>query len=544
MQTPPVTKWIVNGVPRDAPVIEKDITGAVEHFALCSKILKLYNLRYDDDFCISESAGGPDAETISPGKTYYITAGVAGLLFVFLKSEVVTKNVIDDGLPGLHWAGYGTPSSSYVPSSAVHKPRDGKQGNLASLTDIRFTSERSTGIWSQPSLSWRNKADIQRFVRLVLQDIHVAVGLPDDFDIFEEFSVKELHSEVQIVRKKRSGAPIGIIAIKTPQQGILNEPTVRGQLYDYLVLLKSYHGLENAFGILTTYEEYCVCWLSDVQTDALASAATIGAVQQPQVTSTTFVPAPVAPVVQTKQASGPMAVTSNPADYPMLSSPVFHYKDPTVVHFLASVLYKMSCAEHVRQIQELDDARAYVVMDENHWYFSAIKWRGKQLQELSTLPGQRCQSLILLRELRHGRDGRLWKACSNALLQCVLKFPKMSAVNSVSVECANHHRFGQAKARVARFGGSECLMIPVYSPIPDHLHNDKTAQDEIIAFVRYFHEQKHLEHGDLKLEHVMLASPTAPVIRTNLRFVDLNVVNAVDAMAVFDEAAARKKLFP
>lgn len=47
-----------------------------------------------------------------------------------------------------------------------------------------------------------------------------------------------------------------------------------GQMYDYLLLLKSFHGVTEAFGLLTTYEQWRVCWLSsaDGKTEARATA--------------------------------------------------------------------------------------------------------------------------------------------------------------------------------------------------------------------------------------------------------------------------------
>src|SRR5215210_2037520 len=76
-------------------------------------------------------------------------------------------------------------------------------------------------------------------------------------------------SDVYLLKSK--GIPIGVVEIKVPVGDILSNPKVHGHLYDYLMALTSFSGVQCPFGILTTYEDWRVCWLPETQ--PLAEAA-------------------------------------------------------------------------------------------------------------------------------------------------------------------------------------------------------------------------------------------------------------------------------
>jgi len=89
-----------------------------------------------------------------------------------------------------------------------------------------------------------------------------------------------------IITSSPADVPIGVVAVKKPNPSthtkrcVLDKPRVIGQLYDYLLMLKSFHGLENVFGILSTYKKWRVCWLQSPQTDAIAAADTLEQLQK------------------------------------------------------------------------------------------------------------------------------------------------------------------------------------------------------------------------------------------------------------------------
>ena len=68
--------------------------------------------------------------------------------------------------------------------------------------------------------------------------------------------------KLRLVEVKRPG--------KVEEKSILENKIVLGQLYDYMLQLHSYHGLQNVFGIVATYNEWRICWLPEVDTAARA----------------------------------------------------------------------------------------------------------------------------------------------------------------------------------------------------------------------------------------------------------------------------------
>ncbi len=124
-------------------------------------------------------------------------------------------------------------------------------------------------IWSyyeseggQGGLAWSSESDIQNLVKLVLKDAINSIGLGGEIQCYNELSIFRLRADIWIVVQK-TGLPIGVVEVKKPEEKILKSNLVHGQIFDYLLRLKSFHGLEHVFGIVTTYKEWRFCWLEN-----------------------------------------------------------------------------------------------------------------------------------------------------------------------------------------------------------------------------------------------------------------------------------------
>jgi len=67
------------------------------------------------------------------------------------------------------------------------------------------------------------------------------------------------------------GVPVGVCEVKKPGRTIINSPVVHGQIYDYMLRLRSFHGLKHVFGIVSTYEQWRLYWLDDCCSAATAT---------------------------------------------------------------------------------------------------------------------------------------------------------------------------------------------------------------------------------------------------------------------------------
>jgi hypothetical protein len=73
---------------------------------------------------------------------------------------------------------------------------------------------------------------------------------------------------------KRSGVPIGVVEVKKHKENseVLSKESVHGQIYDYMLRLKSFHGLQHVFGIVSTFSQWRIYWLPECDEVAAASS--------------------------------------------------------------------------------------------------------------------------------------------------------------------------------------------------------------------------------------------------------------------------------
>jgi hypothetical protein len=69
------------------------------------------------------------------------------------------------------------------------------------------------------------------------------------------------------------GYPLAAIEVKKPVkfQDSSSKFKIYGQLFDYMMRIRSFYGLSNIFGIYTTFERCEICWLPDSLSAASAT---------------------------------------------------------------------------------------------------------------------------------------------------------------------------------------------------------------------------------------------------------------------------------
>ncbi|MHB1873111.1 MAG: hypothetical protein ACYCT1_20030 [Steroidobacteraceae bacterium] len=117
--------------------------------------------------------------------------------------------------------------------------------------------------------SWASEADIQRKVTVVFGDAITDSGLKQVLRCLNELSIFKLRADIWVV-VNNTGSPVGVVEVKKPGSKIMGSEYVHGQIYDYMMRLKSFHGLRNVFGVVSTYVQWRIYWLSDC--DDIAAA--------------------------------------------------------------------------------------------------------------------------------------------------------------------------------------------------------------------------------------------------------------------------------
>ncbi|CAG8635828.1 5991_t:CDS:2 [Paraglomus brasilianum] len=183
----------------------------------------------------------------------------------------IAKSIARDGLP-LLGGPVGLESSSSKNES--HEEADIINSKFSLINDLSLAKTPST-IWltykNSGHLSYASEADIANYVNMVLRDTIHAMGRSDDIMLYAEMGFCNQRPDIWVICC--NGLPVGFIEIKKPSGAIMDEPLLAGQVFDYLMLLKSFYGIEFQFGIISTYELWRVFWLH--KTDPVAQMNTV-----------------------------------------------------------------------------------------------------------------------------------------------------------------------------------------------------------------------------------------------------------------------------
>jgi len=136
-----------------------------------------------------------------------------------------------------------------------------------------------TRLFQSKCKSYATEADIQGLVRDVLEDVNglASKRLPEmKLQLSNALSVFQLRADIWVVTA--AGVPVGVIKVKKPPLGdanpadALNDMVLGGEVFDYLLRLKSFHGLRHCSGVVTNYLSWRIFWLSSDEADKSAAA--------------------------------------------------------------------------------------------------------------------------------------------------------------------------------------------------------------------------------------------------------------------------------
>lgn len=172
--------------------------------------------------------------------------------------------LLKDGLPELQGK-----LRAYVPSENEHASCDRIEMELP-CTGFASAHEE---ILHAANITWRGaktKADggkflrcssikdIVFFVREFLDDILAALRLPLLL-LNGDVTIKQLRPDICVLLKDML-LVVGVVVFKEPDNDVLLQPTVLGELMDHMVLVEGFYGVGPIIGILTTGAEWLVSW--------------------------------------------------------------------------------------------------------------------------------------------------------------------------------------------------------------------------------------------------------------------------------------------
>ncbi len=260
------------------------------------------------------------------------------------------------------------------------------------------------------------------------------------------------------------GAPVGVVDVKKPDivektdgEMILDQPTVLGELYDFMLQLPNFYGVKPVFGILATIDTWRICWLPSetVATDKEAGKEESLPLPKPGVFETPtkakrqedgdgsppgttskknlkihVVEEDDAPKKKVKKIKKKTAMEEVTVQLPRVvhASVVYRWNDQGAVALraVASVLCKMARATFTSFADPFDklDERTVLCFEkgvEGRVFWDHVKHlSGKGEWDKYANP---VKYLYAIEDLGRGADGRVWLTCSDGGAVCVLKFP-------------------------------------------------------------------------------------------------------------------------
>ena len=307
------------------------------------------------------------------------------------------------------------------------------------------------------ALGYSTELDVQVHVRSLMEDMIEAAGLEGELDLrCGDLEIADLKADIWIISS--NGYPVGAVEIKKPSkegaESTMNDGKVQGQLFDYMLRIRSFHGLRHVFGILTNFEEWRICWLPD--SDDAAKATNL--MYELDADNININAATERVLYCTDILTGSSAAAM-----------------PSLANSLVSVLSKMNYGKNSLDISKmilLSNDRSYILLDKKSWFWTSLQSADlksiRKSMEVSLIPpGKGTKKFILLRDYHGGADGRVWLAAgaSNGQL-AVIKFlrrarnrPKNDELTRIQKELA---AWGACdiSAYSCKLGGRPAVVMP------------------------------------------------------------------------------------
>jgi len=359
------------------------------------------------------------------------------------------------------------------------------------------------------------EASVQSYVTAVLKDVVYEMGLNRSLTITAEVETFGLRPDAWVLTVM--GMPIGVIEVKNPGEKALTDERVAGELYDYMKRLSSFYGMQEAFGILTTYRKWRVCWMDDDASNALAQRAVClanegepntpvrsnargGRSSSPEATPSKK-RAKVHPLDLTlKETSGSSDEESQEAGdvgeaaaqggaRSLCTSRVYNIEEDNdqklLFRLLASAVWKMWESRHVQLLDPFDrlNERTLLKFTRESFFWERIGKAGVKPQ-WDKVPTQGASSVFAVEDLGHGAEGRCWLVCTQKGLVAVLKFFREHDAEKACAAAHTEKRYWDEIypdlgkiVKVEQWGGHWALVMP-------HLSQSVPRNEQALQAVR------------------------------------------------------------
>jgi hypothetical protein len=359
-------------------------------------------------------------------------------------SDITLQRLWNCGLGNLTFLGRNsTGSDSRDPSSHAAAQFCEKKFEMISKCENLF-DELSLFLLTMKDQGWStsivfsNEAEIFFYIRHILRDVLISLEIFRDVYLSSETDWVVKKSSIWVVRTQ-SDVPIAVIVVKQPGVGRISQECVLGEVFDYLATLRNSFGQCEVFGIVTTLEEWRVCWLPD--TDSFAASS------------------------EERFEDAEFSVRTT-LERTLSCSQVYQCNDPDLLKVIGSFL-KKSLKSHNRQVPLISSNRGYVILNELNWCWGS--YSDADLQSFASLSLALPNALqieiphfTVLRQFHGGADGQVFLALTNDFRLVVIK--KFTESDKCDKECRLWREVNGVDVLKVTLVGSPCLIMPFVFP--------------------------------------------------------------------------------
>lgn len=422
-------------------------------------------------------------------------------------------------------------STSSIPSEKEHAPcriivadLPHTTQNIETVLDFRNTVYQTADLALDNSryLSYSSEFDITTIVKAFMKDIAAALNLHFTFN--QEVTVQHLRPDISVIYLDKF--IVGVVEVKQPGRGVLDEPTVLGQLLDEMLLIEEFYGLGPAIGILTTGQEWRVGWF-EKDTKKLSQQETYF----PSMSYST----PIKQKQESKRHSPPGGTPSQvncPIHYVQLIeddsnefvefeieevqrelcvTPVtnIHFHTRSVIEYLSGALEMMS-KSHLHHTQKLPSCLLKFEKNSKTTSFHSINYQDiADNVDYNRFPKSNTKNLLALEDLGRGATGKAWLCVTLTKPKsaaCVLKFDiEVAYSHNLIQERDNWHAIYDDKPfcnliKVEEWSGAYALVMPHFSTILEFEREQYRSKVEETLMVNFFNKNK--VHPDVRWRNI------------------------------------------
>ncbi|KAM9972103.1 hypothetical protein ACTFIW_003453 [Dictyostelium discoideum] len=440
--------------------------------------------------------------------------------------EISLKKLYDVGIPkSIYWKRTNsTPSKSPYGTHSDCEWEEKEFGILKDIKDVVSTNiNQSSELLlrkehTRGDFEFSSEAECCSLVKLLLQDIILLCG--EEVKLTEHpIGLTGIRPDFWVI--SLLGKPIGFVDVKLPlgivpeykttstsSSGsiIMNSKKVFGQLFDYLMRLKHYDGVENVFGIFTTFTEFRIVW--SIESNELASSKHLHPITSSTTTTNTKRNNKIQPDL--KGITNFKNCIDSIIKREMCCSKVYKYNDTDLINVLCSAILKMKYSSSSSNCLNNSRFRVYTLLEkENTIWCNFTKSTPTNFRYVTKLKNQNLESLILLNNLGGGGDGQVFSAVTSNFCLVAVKFynnlPKYKdlskQLDSIKRESECWNKVYGLHTIVTKLAKTDCIIMPFLKVANKKDWADKKFKNLVLSACKKFADCGYF-HMDLKRCHV------------------------------------------